>query len=400
MDKQLKSLLCFSLLFFSFSSYAITVGQYKNPSEDFLDCDKVNSDVRVACQLAQQIINQKLNEANIYLESDGIVYRVVDDTDKRIKDSCSRKTYVTRQEMSFTLKKSARLHLSGNALSEPAVLALKLPVSVYARFDGKDEFGHKPGLFGPCVRYATDSYWGDAGISTTGQFLAMLSLEPKFKMSPTGDYIFALKPIFDIQASIGDTKIQHFDIHGANGFLNILSSATSLSTDLMVAGEATLKGKSVEKTFTDLATSQLIGQAESLLLTDYSMSNFSVIRPLINLAVESYVSKSQSDINKTLVGTTAAAKQKIAQALNLDANGQVYLVLGPDFKQKPVTAEHIAIINQKPPCTKSNLLFATNICSQSIPGVISQAQQTCGSCGISVVGNQNGCVTIRCGSGN
>jgi hypothetical protein len=279
-------------------------------------------------------------------------------------------------------------------------LALKLPVSVYARFDGKDEFGHKPGLFGPCVRYATDSYWGDAGISTTGQFLAMLSLEPKFKISPTGDYIFALKPIFDIQASIGNTKIQNFDIHGANGFLNIFSSATSLSTDLLTASEATLKGKSVEKTFTDLTTSQIIGQAQSILLTDYALSNYGVIRPLINLAVESYVNKSQADINKTLVGTTAAAKLKIAKALNLDSSGQVYLVLGPDFKQKSVTAEHIDIINQKPPCTKSSLLIASNICSQSIPGIISQAQQTCGSCGISVSGGQNGCVTVRCGYGN
>jgi hypothetical protein len=355
MRKNLKFFLICSILFSSFSSEAITVGQLKNPSEEFLDCDKVSSDVRVACQLAQQIINQKLNDANIYLENSGVVYRVIDDNDIRVKDSCSRRTTITKQELSLTLKNSARLRLSGNALSEPAVLALKLPVSVYARFNGKDEFGHKP-PFLSCQRYASDSYWGDAGVSTTGQFLAMLSLEPKFKMSPAGDYIFALKPIFDLQASIGNTSIQHFDIHGANGFLNILSSVTSLSTDLIVASEATLKGKSVEKTFLDLATSQIIGQSQSLLLTDYSLSNFSVIRPLVNLAVESAAKKSQSDINKTLIGTTAAAKGKIAQALNLDANGKVYLVLGPDFKQKPVTAEHIAIINQQPPAPPTRVI--------------------------------------------
>ncbi|PUA27741.1 MAG: hypothetical protein B0W54_14480 [Cellvibrio sp. 79] len=399
MNAKFKSVMAVAFLALSVTSHAITVGQFKNPSEEFLDCDKVNSDVRVACQLAQQIINQKLNDANIYLEENGVVYRVVDDQNIRVKDSCSRRTTITRNEYSLTLKNSARLKLSGNFLSEPAVFALKLPVRVYARFDGKDEFGHKPPLLS-CTRYATDSYWGDAGLDVTGNFLAMLSLEPKFKMSPSGDYIFALKPIFDLQASVGDVRIQNFDIHGANGFLNILSSATSLSTDLTVAGETVLKGGSVQNSFVRLHESQIIGQAQSALLTDYALSNNGVVREIIDRTVDSYVKKSVADINKTLVGTTINAKQRIATALNLDATGQVYLVLGPDFREKPVTAEHIAIINPKPVCKNSNVLFATNICSQSIPGIMSQATQYCGGCGLVVNGSQSGCVTVRCGTGS
>lgn len=354
MSARLIKLLGSALASLSVSAHAITIGQFQNPAESFLDCENASSDLVVACQIAQQAINQKLAEANLYIESDGLVYRTVNTNNIRVKDSCSRRTTIKRQEFSLKLKNTASLRLSGNALSEPAVMALQLPVEAYARFDAKDEFGKKPPL-ASCIRYASDSYWGDGGVSVTANLFAMLSLEPKYKRGPTGEYIFALKPIFDLHASVNNVNIDNFDIHGANAFLNIWSAATSLSTDLTVTADSLLKGESVRRAFYDLGVSQLIGQSQSILLTDYALSNHGLVRETIDLLVKASAAKGANNLNNSLDGIATATKAKIAAALNLDASGYTYLVLGPDFRVRPVTDADKALVNPIPQCTTTIL---------------------------------------------
>ena len=212
-----------------------------------------------------------------------------------------------------------------------------------------------------------------------------MSLEPKFARSPEGDFIFSLKPIFDIQASVGNTQINNFDIHGANALLNIISSATSFSNAGISSAEALLRGEGVKQVFVDPLVDSVTNQLQSILLTDYALNNPLHIDDLINQVVHNEVNKIQSGINQNLEIATASARTKINQALNLDSNGVLYYVLGPDLKPKAVTNYHIGIINPQAICTKSGYVYANTVCgSEGIGRMAYSAQQFCGACGISV----------------
>lgn len=285
-------------------------------------------------------------------------------------DDCTRKTTITRSEIGIKIKKTVSLNLSGNVISKPAVVVLNLPIEVSARIDVHDDFGIS--VFGPtswwnpipkrhCVNVGSNNYYADGTVTATGKLLALLSLEPKYLKSPEGDYIIAIKPLFDIQASAGNAQVTQFDVHGASVLFNLFAAATSVSTATLNGVDALINGAAPIAVAQDMFVAPLLEHAEALVLTDYALGNPLDITRLTNLAILGEVNKQINSKNGELADATAAIKAQIIGSLNLDAYGKAYFVFDSNGQQKPVTAYHIGLMNPPQPRPIPEPCFAKSI---------------------------------------
>ena len=350
-----------SSLVFSSTSYAITIGEILNPTQEFLNCNTTtNPTAQYFCLEIQERINRELEQANLSIKDGGLLYEVNDTRDRTLSSSCSRRTELKNTNLKAHLLSEASIDLSGNALSKPALFTVDMPVKASARIDLNDRLGKKiryvsgfpPRVKSKCIRVGSDSYYAIGSASLRASLVILFSLEPQFAVTPQGDFIIKIEPIIDVNAAI-DGAVTKFDIRGASPLASLYSRINSINNAAFSGIEAILNASSVEGLLNDGLVSPIIETTTELtygaLLTDYALGNPAgfdkLVETFINIAVDKEVDKAQSEIDNI----TADLERQIAQALGLDSEGRAFYVFDANLAQQPVTQAHIDFIVPKKP---------------------------------------------------
>ena len=357
-------------------SSAVTVGQFIDASEEFLDCNDTSYPLNEVCSIVQDRVNQKLADAGLSLTNRGILYSQEESTNTVLKNSCTRKTTLKRQRLELLLKRSASLNLSGNMVSEPTVFAISLPSEAYARMDLVDDIGLKNWF--ACIIIGEDNYYADAQVNIDAQLLAFLSLEPKYAISNSGEIVIELGPIFDLSINV-DLSDLNFDIHGVSAWSGLVGNLLSLPNAFHNQVDNILNSESID-TLIESTPALVYTQdwAQGVILTNYGIGDPLNISGLVSdyaekLANEDATTRANNygnDVQRTV-------NSKIRNALALDYKGKAYFAFSPTLQSIPVTQAHKDLINPPSNCGKYYGSVSGSIMSAEVPKI----EQFCGACG-------------------
>lgn len=343
MKKFFSTLLSSTLISLSFYSQATTVGEIINPVEEFLKCDTNDPVKKQICSLVSDKVNEELTKVNLSFNNGSLVYKIEDGTDVHLSGGCTRSTSLKNSRLDIRLDQSANIDLSGNAVIEPVIFGLTLPVDIYARFDITDKFGVKAWPFG-CKRYASDSYYADTSISTNSTLVAYLSLEPKYTVKDN-EIIVMISPIFDILASTS-MDINDLDLHGVSPFSGLLGALTIGPNTITQQMDDISHGEFVKGLFVTPTVDPLIETTTGAVLTDYTFNPIGLkilVKEISEIIADKKLHEKE---NKFISDTTAQIRAKITDALNLDSHGNAYFVFNlNNFHIQNVTQAHMNFIN-------------------------------------------------------
>lgn len=331
----------------SYSASALTIGQKLNPAETFLDCNTAPSEVQIACKSIQNQVNQKLSEANLAIENNGIIYKYLDRTAVQITGGCSRNSKITSSDAAIWVKEPETIELSGDVISKPALFAMTLPVEIAGRIGFEDKTGMNTPFSSSCTWLASDSYSATGNLKTTAKILVLFSLEPKYRKSPEGEYVFALKATVDIQASLSDSNFSNLDFHGVNPLFNIYAGLVSVNSNQTRLYENILKGNSVQKSAEDFLGRFGFEWGRLLLLTNDTLGDPIFLNSLTERAINNYVDKKRAGYNDDINSQAAKLKSKINAALGADSEGMIYYVLDQGLQPIPTTITHKDLIKNR-----------------------------------------------------
>ena len=99
--KRIITLLLSVALLTSLQTRAVTLGQFLNSTESYLDCDQAGNDIKAACLVVQNAVNQKLAAANLYIENNGLVYKKVEVITKKLETNAQEKLQSPARNMTL-----------------------------------------------------------------------------------------------------------------------------------------------------------------------------------------------------------------------------------------------------------------------------------------------------------
>jgi len=324
-------LLTFLLVFgISPSSHAITVGEIVNPLEDYLDCEDTNSGLEeIACSRFRDIINTELEQANLRLDNGGILFTQTDNTNRNLEGGCSSRTGLRSLTTRAKLLSSARLNLTGDSLSRPALFLVDLPVeaSVDARL--KTTYGTRIPFVG-CRSYASDSFNGRGKARGRAKMSVFLSLEPRLTRryerrgafgSRRGRWVnyLTIKPIVDVSATV-DAKVERVRLSGTNPLFAAVGALAGIVGSQLRFNLSVLRGESFERSIKRLFLDRAIAEGQGLAYIDIALGGGHITNNVLTL-IANYVAQEQiEDLNLSQVETDL--EEDIKEALRLNSNGE------------------------------------------------------------------------------
>jgi len=320
------------------SSQAITVGEIVNPLEEFLECDTNDSFVQIICNDIQEVVNRELTQANLQLEDGGLLFTQTDNTNRVLDGGCTSKTELRSLTTQVKLRSSASLNLSGNAISEPAMFLVELPVqsSVNARLKTRTGFRDIK-----CRELYSDSYTASGSAFGKAKIGVILSLEPKYHYLP-GYHMVQIKPIVDVSASV-NARVTNVRIRGANPLFGFLNAIAGFASGVFQFSESILRGKGIDNTIeslsADVAADIAQGGAAFVLGAEEVGLGSKAISPFfLTLLANDFVKSTIREQN--LEQVERDLEEGIKKALKLDENGERFFVFTKVLKPTTPLAFH------------------------------------------------------------
>lgn len=320
-------------------------------SSDVFQCDSSNSIHRALCKAALQKVNLELEQAGIRIDRNGVLFVYDDATDKKIQTgkSCSVTAKQTHQHLEARFKRSARLRLTGNSLTEPFLLRLKLPVTLHGRIDIKQRFGVKVPKISSfmirmkCKNYASDSYSLKGSVSTNAKLGVGFYLKPSLGTVESGDYAIVLQPIVRVVTRLENIDIK-LDASGVNPIAAVWSSVVGWRSTLHQVADAAVNGRSI-KAVIDKNAAWDFGSTVVLGIGSLPAPLERIIWKLLSKAGEFFARKKargygadiEDDLNK-----------KVRRALKVGSDGKRVLIIKRKFMELMRTNGNDANIFVKP----------------------------------------------------
>jgi len=322
------------------NSKAVTVGQFINPLEDFLECDSNNSAVQIICNDVQEIVNRELAQANLELQDGGLLFTKTDNTRVNVKGGCSSRTDLNKLVAGVKLLSDASVDLSGNAISKPVIFAIELPVEANVEAFLKTRYGARV-FFGSCSQYASDSFRIVGDANGNAKLALFLSLEPKLTISNDGEIIVRIKPIVDVSAAV-DAEVTRLKIKDTSPILGFIGTISGIISAPFKLGDAVLRGKSVTNALEGIILNIGLG----LTLTETGLGG-----SLISDYAENYANDQVDDqIDELgLEQVEMDLERNIKRALRLDENGERYFVFDLNFSPKVANSLHRYVLKTDKP---------------------------------------------------
>ena len=230
----------FSALLFIFlctTVNAITIGEFINPLEEFLECKDLEWYEKSICEDMAQRVYSSLDDSGIGFSNGDIIITVHPVTPERQLDtghSCTHRAWIKDNYATARLLSNGSLDFSGNSISEPLIFAADFPINLYTRVNLKETAGVRNPFNGNCQNIGTDHYYAASNVNTEILLSMSLSMEPKLleERTPEGDYQVQIAPIFTVENKVVDTNLS-FNFHGKDGvWMGFISFLTTLGSNL------------------------------------------------------------------------------------------------------------------------------------------------------------------------
>lgn len=308
---------------------AVTIGQFINPAEQFLECKSLNWYEQEICQAVAREVNHRLNEKGISFNNGDVVFRqdpIIAPQRVSTGHACTHKAWIEGSHAEVRFASSGSFTFNSSSVDEPQLLMLTLPVSVYARVGLREWWGYN--LLGSCNKSAEDNYYADFSVNTTIRQLVTFSLEPKLlgERTAQGDYQIKIKPIFMVEGQLTPFSAQ-FGVHNRDNFFS--GFMTYLTGRASFIGEGNLALYSFDAAaFVDALVTWGIDLVQAfgspLLELDDNVLGLDHFEAAVERAAKKRINREYSGMTHSFEEDTY---RKIAAALELDANGERTLVI-------------------------------------------------------------------------
>jgi hypothetical protein len=211
-----------------------TLGDILDPFLDFFECRTGSAEEQLLCRVVRTRINDELAQENISIGSNGILFGFDDPTHIKIDTghSCSVTARIERRRASARLGRQASFDFRGNAISEPVLIGIRLPVALDVRFDLKQSFGARD-PFG-CRSLGSDHFSASGSLSTDARIAVMFTLAPSLSTNAGGDLVLTIRPMVRVA-----TKLERTDV---NLRVSGVSPVSGVATALLAGPSTLLKG--------------------------------------------------------------------------------------------------------------------------------------------------------------
>ncbi|WP_437601125.1 hypothetical protein WMF28_06070 [Sorangium sp. So ce590] len=293
-----------------------------------INCDTGPQEVRSLCEMALNRVNSELDARGITIDSNGILFKLDDPTDRKIDTGHSCTVRAEQRHASYTalLKSSASLDITGNSLTRPLAIKLSLPVEYSAKIDVNQTFGYR--VLGSCNKSGSDSYSLRGSLATTADIVLGLDLNPKFGLRDNGDYAITLEPRVAVATALRNTNLD-LRVSGVSPITPVVTFATGFSSTVAKSVTALFSGDSVSRIVEGSAAWDF---GAPLLLGIGALP-----RPLEDAVFGLIESRGEREIERSAArfgpGLQEALQQKLNAALKLE-NGKRVLIVRRDFLQQ------------------------------------------------------------------
>lgn len=305
---------------------ALGTAQQAAISSEVLNCESASSEARLLCELALARVNSELDQRGITIDSEGVLFSFEDPTNRKLDTghSCTVQAKIKHQAATARLKSGARLDLSGDSLSRPLALKLKLPVNLSAEVDVTQTFGTR--ILGSCNDYASDSYTFRGNVSTSANLLLGLTLNPSFGRTQAGDYALVLRPKVAVAADLEQLDID-FRVSGVSPITPAWTFVTGFGSTIARSTQALFSGDSVKRivestAMWDLGMPLLLGASN--LPAPVEEGLFELLDKQVEKEAQRKAAGFRGDLEVQL-------QTKLATALDLDATGSRTLIIKREY---------------------------------------------------------------------
>ncbi|WP_257463537.1 hypothetical protein [Archangium lipolyticum] len=298
-----------------------TLGDILDPFLDFFECRTGSADEQLLCRAVRTRVNDELAQSNLSIDANGILFGYDDPTHIKVDTghSCTVTARIERRRASARLGRGATFDFRGNAISEPVLIGIKLPVTLDVRFDLKQSFGARD-LFG-CHGLGSDHYSASGSLNTDARIAVMFTLAPSLSVNAGGDLILTIRPMVRVA-----TKLERTDV---NLRVSGVSPVSGVATALLAGPSTLLKGALLfdfDKMGELFKNSALTDLALPILLDPGPLGDavFSVASKFAERQVDQRALAFGDDLQATLMNG-------LRRALKLDGEDKRVFVIRKDF---------------------------------------------------------------------
>lgn len=302
-----------------------TLGDILDPFLEFFECRTGNAEEQLLCRVVRTRINDELAQSNISIDANGLLFGYDDPTHIKIDTghSCTVTARIERRRASARLGRGATFDFRGNAISEPVVIGIKLPVSFEASFDVKQSFGVRD-PFG-CNGLGSDHYSANGSLSTEANIAAMFTLAPSLTFNAGGDLVLTIRPMVRVA-----TKLERTDIDLR---VSGVSPVSGVATALLAGPSTLLKGANAAVLLDFDRLKEVFGI--NAVLTDLALPLLLAPGPFVNATLElaSRFAVPKVDERARAFGDDlqATLMNGLRRALKLDGEDKRVFVIRRDF---------------------------------------------------------------------
>lgn len=213
----------------------------------FYTCKSTSTDVRKICRIFGSYVDARLRKTTVTISRGGVLFSYADPTTSSIPTGHSCSLTAKRLSTNFyaNFDTSRLIKIEGNALKEPLVTTIRLPVRTEFRSVIRYRFGFR--FFGRCKRYGRDTSTVYGGLSTESKVVLAFSLNPTITRISRTTYMVSIEPRAVILFDLDNTNI-HLNIKGRSILTQIWISVTAKFRIGLKAVEQIFRGKSLKST--------------------------------------------------------------------------------------------------------------------------------------------------------
>jgi hypothetical protein len=325
-----------------------TLGDILDPFLEFFECRTGSAEEQLLCRVVRTRINDELAQSNISIDASGILFGFDDPTHIKIDTghSCTVTARIEHRRASARLGRGATFDFRGNAISEPVLIGIKLPVTFDVIFNVKQSFGARD-PFG-CHGLGSDHYSANGSLSTDANVAVMFTLAPNLSFNAGGDLVLTIRPMVRVA-----TKLDRTDV---NLRVSGVSPVSGVATALLAGPSTLLKGANAALLFDFDGIKEVFGI--NTVLTDLALPLLLDPGPLggATLGLASRFAVREADKRTLAFGDDlqATLMNGLRRALRLDGEDKRVFVIRRDFASiVQAQGEHADIYLPTPPsnCT-------------------------------------------------
>lgn len=289
-------------------------------------CDGPPGEQNEACKLILQRINDDLTQEVVSISKDSIMYTYNDPNPEKIDTghSCSSTAEVRSKTATAKIGTDIDLDLSGDALSDPFMLKLEVPVAISANVRVKQRFGFR--VFGSCSNTGSDSYTFKGSASTRAKVAVVVDLDPTFSMTSEGNYQVSIDPQVAVAADLEDVDL-NLKVSGVSPLNAVATFIHGFSSTLARATTAVFTGDSVTQVFEDTLAFD-IGVPLGLSILGGPAGDF-----VLDIIEKKAEREAQRKAQGFALDLETSLTQRVRAALGVTGRGKRTFVISKDYLQ-------------------------------------------------------------------